>query len=334
MIEQDYYSYALDKNSQLIRIYDAIKGSEYYCPNCGEVMIPRQGEIRKWHFAHKANLENCSYESYLHKLAKRLICDCFNESPSFNIRYRAKGTCSEQKCSLDKKKFCSWNIDREIDLKQYYDQCKEEVKVDKFKADLCISHSSKIKLKPVFIEIWVTHKSSEEKLNSKYHIIEIHITSEDDIQQIVHSHLIKESDEYIDYWGKIRKIQFHNFKSEYKETPSEEHQLPKYLFWMDSQNHFHFDKCLCLSPGCVGLKEAIYSFESQSVINLDFALAKLVDSGFRIRHCKICTWQYGADCILRKLGSEADSLMEHIAYICRFFEQQDHVHINRFANGV
>ena len=33
-------------------------------------MIAKQGKIRQWHFAHKALSPNCSYESYLHSLAK------------------------------------------------------------------------------------------------------------------------------------------------------------------------------------------------------------------------------------------------------------------------
>lgn len=68
--KQDYYSYAFDSESRLIHIDDAKKGKEYRCPNCGGIMIPKQGEKRAKHFAHKANTENCSYETYLHKIVK------------------------------------------------------------------------------------------------------------------------------------------------------------------------------------------------------------------------------------------------------------------------
>lgn len=77
--KQDYYSYAFDSESRLIQIDDAKKGKEYRCPNCKEIMIVRKGKKRKKHYAHK-NTENCSYETYLHKIAKRRICECFNKS--------------------------------------------------------------------------------------------------------------------------------------------------------------------------------------------------------------------------------------------------------------
>lgn len=68
-MKQDY-SYSMDKESHLINVTDAVKGNDYYCPCCGEIMIPRQGSRRRWHFAHKGNLGDCSYETYLHKVAK------------------------------------------------------------------------------------------------------------------------------------------------------------------------------------------------------------------------------------------------------------------------
>ena len=60
--------------------------------------------------------------------------------------------------------------------------------------DLLISSKNKSN-PPILIEIWVTHKSSESKLNSKYRIIEIHIESEDDIKQIINNASIVETDD-------------------------------------------------------------------------------------------------------------------------------------------
>lgn len=40
-------------------------------------MIPRMGEVRSWHFAHRGDEDHCGTETYLHKLAKRLVKDKF-----------------------------------------------------------------------------------------------------------------------------------------------------------------------------------------------------------------------------------------------------------------
>ena len=97
--KQDYYSYAFDSEWRLIHIDDAIKGKEYRCPNCKEIMIVRKGKERKKHYAHK-NTENCSYETYLHKIAKRRICECFNESAHFMIQCQSKLRCNVD-CPLE-----------------------------------------------------------------------------------------------------------------------------------------------------------------------------------------------------------------------------------------
>lgn len=75
MILKQDYTYAIDGESHLINVTEAVKGNNYYCPSCGEIMIPRQGSIRRWHFAHKGNLRNCSYETYLHKVAKNAFAN-------------------------------------------------------------------------------------------------------------------------------------------------------------------------------------------------------------------------------------------------------------------
>ena len=84
MTKQDY-SFALDHNQCVINIKDALKGEDFYCPCCGAVMIAKQGKKNRWHFAHKGNLGNCSYETYLHKIAKARIRECFYNSLNFMI---------------------------------------------------------------------------------------------------------------------------------------------------------------------------------------------------------------------------------------------------------
>ena len=44
--------FALTSDHHRIHALDAEKGQEYYCPVCGNQVIPRQGEVNSWHFAH------------------------------------------------------------------------------------------------------------------------------------------------------------------------------------------------------------------------------------------------------------------------------------------
>ena len=44
--------FALTADHRRIHALDAEKGQGYYCPVCGNQVIPRQGEVNSWHFAH------------------------------------------------------------------------------------------------------------------------------------------------------------------------------------------------------------------------------------------------------------------------------------------
>ena len=50
--------YAINKENRRIHAEDACKSEEYFCPACGEKVIPKQGEFNAWHFAHQAS--SCS----------------------------------------------------------------------------------------------------------------------------------------------------------------------------------------------------------------------------------------------------------------------------------
>ena len=87
------YSYANNSSGDLINVSTAKRNEKYFCPICGELMNPHMGKVRKWHFVHK-NAGNCSYESYLHKLAKIRIRHAFLSSEHFLLSYNAKAICS------------------------------------------------------------------------------------------------------------------------------------------------------------------------------------------------------------------------------------------------
>lgn len=63
------------------------------CPECRNEVIPRQGNIRKHHFAHKMSDNPCSYfdrptESQQHAIGKRLIASLLQDGKEMEISYR------------------------------------------------------------------------------------------------------------------------------------------------------------------------------------------------------------------------------------------------------
>lgn len=47
--------FALNEDKKRIHATDADKECEYFCPLCGGLVIPRQGEVNAWHFAHQTS---------------------------------------------------------------------------------------------------------------------------------------------------------------------------------------------------------------------------------------------------------------------------------------
>lgn len=179
------YSYAYNSSHELIHISAAQRCEKYFCPICGYSMTPHMGKVRRWHFVHK-NAGNCSYESYLHELAKVKIRRAFLSSKHFVLSYKAKAFCSVD-CPFIGSPKCEGEKPVEFDLRNFYDTCETEATYKQFRADLLLSSSINTKLPPVLIEIYVTHKCTEDKISDGARIIEIPIRSEEHIDNIVDS---------------------------------------------------------------------------------------------------------------------------------------------------
>lgn len=97
--------YALDSSGNIRHIKDANPSNdEFFCLFCHRQMIAKQGKIRQWHFAHKALSPNCSYESYLHSLAKLLILQKLRSEQPFGVEIKVPFTCRN-------KETCIWYED-------------------------------------------------------------------------------------------------------------------------------------------------------------------------------------------------------------------------------
>jgi len=71
-------SFAINNEGEIVSVRDVERGKacNCACPECGEVLIARQGNVRAWHFAHESgsDCEN-SAESALHLAAKTIVAD-------------------------------------------------------------------------------------------------------------------------------------------------------------------------------------------------------------------------------------------------------------------
>ncbi len=66
------YDWAFDKQGLPVAVERAERGQTYFCPLCGGRMIPHQGEIKQYHYAHELET-NCPPDSVARAAAARWI---------------------------------------------------------------------------------------------------------------------------------------------------------------------------------------------------------------------------------------------------------------------
>ena len=135
------------KDGELIHISKVQKGLKCgcYCPACGEKMVAKKGNQRMHHFAHYSSV-NCEYgyETSLHMLAKKII----SKSKKFVI----PAVYINDQVTHEKKKVPS----KEIKV----DEVRLEKRYDEFIPDIVLVSGEK----ELFVEIYVSHKVTDEKL--------------------------------------------------------------------------------------------------------------------------------------------------------------------------
>ena len=94
-------------------------------------------------------------------------------------------------------------LSEKYDLKEFYDTCDVERSVGEFKPDLYLYHSGFSNRRGVFIEIKVTHESTDKKKNSENKIIEIHVQSDVELRELLKGEIIEN-----------KEIRFMGFKQE------------------------------------------------------------------------------------------------------------------------
>lgn len=289
------YSYAKNSSDKLINVYSAERGGTYFCPICGELMTPHMGKVRRWHFVHK-NTGKCSYESYLHMLAKIKIREAFISSEHFLLSYKAKALCSCE-CPFIGFPKCEGETPVEFDLRNYYDTCDIEAQYKQFRADLLLTSSTNPKLPPVLIEIKVTHKCTEDKITDGVRIIEIPIQSEEQINDIVNSYKLKAVRDKQSYYGLSNEehITLYNFNKvesfnpvgsfdEYQDCFSRKNTI---VFLLNNQGQFRSFDCQCYEVSR-RLPPNVHYFITEIATPFKEIFQEFSKRGVKIRNCFLC----------------------------------------------
>jgi len=172
-------------------IIEAEKGmnnnQSFICLGCGETVgayaVHTKGErSQATHFRHTGNTGvkgGCgNYESYIHNFSKRKFAENYMNISLFELRQALRIKCNQSKYSE-----CTDLFNDVINLKERYPYIKIESRDGTFIPDCLIYNDYGDK---IYIEIKFKSPVSEEKRNSGIPIIEIEVSSEKDIQEIIH----------------------------------------------------------------------------------------------------------------------------------------------------
>jgi hypothetical protein len=263
----------------------------FTCISCGNLLIPKLGKIKQKHFAHK-HVCDCSLETYLHRLAKEKFFEEYNNCLKDNMPFYVEVPL-ELYCDAHQEKFgltCQLNSKKQkFDITKKYKDIRLEAEFGGFIPD--ISLFTLDEKEKIFIEIFVTHKSTDKKIGSGFKIIEIHITQEEDIEAF-QNRILSEQDG-IKFYG-------FNIKPVKTKCPGER-QCPNKLRVFKV---FKNGKSICTTQGLPGVANLLSSppnsviyheiIEDNHYWSGDDYIAKVIDvyaKGIPIKNCYLCKYQ-------------------------------------------
>lgn len=188
--EVSYKEALLDSSKHLVKITEIDRPfsrlHKFYCPHCQKEMYATFGEVQLSHFRH--NGEKCQYYKYLHSLAEHVFFEeysrCCNNGKPFFLELRIPISCNNA-CVLKKHADCREHyIRKAVDLTKEYKYISLEERVDldghSRRPDILLKS---LDGKQLWVEIWVSHETEDEKRKDG-RIIEIKIDTEEDIEKI------------------------------------------------------------------------------------------------------------------------------------------------------
>lgn len=242
-------------------------------------------------------------DRYLHNYAELRLKQRFDESVEsgkFIVQYYVVEKCQFYRdCKLKNKVKCSGNPKitlKQLNLRDLYDTCTIEKGEDKYIADLLLTNSKDSSVKPMFLEIFVTHKCTDEKINSGYPIIEIKIRQKEDAENEIIENAGDLVDEYLfmqpETIRNIAPIKFYGFD---KDIP-----FKKYLhfgnFLLTKKDNRLVADCRAIACNEVSIfappnRAFSLSIPLNDLKDIDIyelGMAKAQKLGFSVRDCSLC----------------------------------------------
>jgi len=162
------------------------KRLSFFCPGCKqEVYAATEGKKQRPHFRHKHLDERsgCTEpESYIHWITKELFAEFFREIESFFVDIPCHAVCHASGRCRERKMLS-------FDLKKRFPYIKVEKFDQGYRPDCILYNDDGEKL---YLEVYHTHRISEDKINLGVPIIEIEVLSEKDVNRIVDNQKIDE----------------------------------------------------------------------------------------------------------------------------------------------
>lgn len=186
-----------DDTDRVVNIFslsrELCNGHKYYCPDCHNEMYPTFGQKYVHHFRHLGAV--CQKSNYLHATAEYMFLEeynrCLDNEEPFLLELHSHVACDQQ-CIEKRNRTCMAHKNTTVvDLTKIYKSVKREYRVqvdDHFRRpDILLTSDTGEQL---WIEIWVTHETTEEKRKDG-HIVELKIYNEKDLEQIRNHKLVK-----------------------------------------------------------------------------------------------------------------------------------------------
>lgn len=196
------FRYALvDESQQTVSIAEIDRAYTYlhrfYCPHCHNEMYATFGEVQAPHFRH--NGDKCQHGKYLHDLAEHVFYEeytkCLDNGLPFYLELRIPRPCNNA-CVLKKHADCKEHyLQKTVDLTKEYTLISLETRVDideRFRRPDILLES--LDGKQLWVEIWVSHETEEDKRKDG-RIIEIKIDTEKDLEKIRQHKIIQSEGE-------------------------------------------------------------------------------------------------------------------------------------------
>lgn len=182
------YQYAQSDDGTAINIADVTdeyrKQHQFICFGCGNRMSAVLGKKRDAHFRHFHDCD-CSKETYLHHLGKKMFVELYANNRQkglpLYVDYLQNKRCKASKCPYGRNIICARAFKyHEFELLPRYNNYKvEEFDADAgLRPDILLTDDAGNK---IYIEIAVTHESTEKKINSRIPIVEFYFSDESDL---------------------------------------------------------------------------------------------------------------------------------------------------------